>query len=171
MFRADPAPGPARFFIPPREVFFRRINPFSSAKAGTNDRHGNSRRVEHEDRHTRRRQLGHHAGGTPSRQAEPTVTLWSWSERDAENIRSTGRNTVYLPDLAIPHGAARHGSDLAEATAANGHASCSPPPRSSCAACSSAFPRRTSLADPLIVNVAKGIENRFAAAHVRGRGR
>ncbi len=85
-----------------------------------------------------------------------TVTLWSWSERDVRNMRITGRNTVYLPDVAIPpdmHVTA----DLADATAFMDMLVIATP---------SQFVRgvlaripRESLGEPLIVNVAKGIEN------------
>lgn len=84
------------------------------------------------------------------------VTLWSWSERDVENIRITGRNTVYLPDVEIPPGL-HVTADLAEASAGMDMLVLATP---------SQFLRgvlervpASSLADPLIVNVAKGIEN------------
>ena len=84
------------------------------------------------------------------------VTLWSWSERDVENIRITGRNTVYLPDVEIPPGL-HVTADLAEASAGMDMILLATP---------SQFLRgvlervpASALADPLIVNVAKGIEN------------
>ena len=84
------------------------------------------------------------------------VTLWSWSERDVENIRITGRNTVYLPDVEIPQDL-RVTADLAAATAGMDMLVLATP---------SQFMRgvlaripAAGLGDPLIVNVAKGIEN------------
>lgn len=85
-----------------------------------------------------------------------TVTLWSWSERDVRNMRITGRNTVYLPDIAIPPDM-RVTADIAEATASMDMLVIATP---------SQFVRgvlvripRKPLGDPIIVNVAKGIEN------------
>lgn len=85
-----------------------------------------------------------------------SVTLWSWSERDVENIRITGRNTVYLPEVAIPEGLTVT-ADLAEAAQSREMLVISTP---------SQFVRSVlsgidagTLGDPIIVNVAKGIEN------------
>ncbi|MBE0643384.1 MAG: NAD(P)-dependent glycerol-3-phosphate dehydrogenase [Bacteroidetes bacterium] len=84
------------------------------------------------------------------------VRLWSWSERDVENIRITGRNTVYLPDIAIPEGLVVT-ADIAVATNTADMLVLATP---------SQFVRgvltripREHLGDPIIVNVAKGIEN------------
>ncbi|MBR9974049.1 MAG: NAD(P)-dependent glycerol-3-phosphate dehydrogenase [Bacteroidetes bacterium] len=84
------------------------------------------------------------------------VTLWSWSERDVENIRITGRNTVYLPDVAIPADM-RVTADVEEVSADKDMLVLATP---------SQFLRSVlarlpvaSLGDTLLVNVAKGIEN------------
>lgn len=84
------------------------------------------------------------------------VTLWSWSERDVENIRITGRNTVYLPDVAIPDGL-RVTADLAEATAGMDMLVLATPSQF-LRGVLSRIPAAT-MGDPLLVNVAKGIEN------------
>ncbi|MFA6235520.1 MAG: NAD(P)H-dependent glycerol-3-phosphate dehydrogenase, partial [Bacteroidota bacterium] len=85
-----------------------------------------------------------------------SVTLWSWSERDAENMRITGRNTVYLPEIAIPKGLTVT-SNIAEAAHSRDMLVISTP---------SQFVRGMLtgipidiIGDPIIVNVAKGIEN------------
>lgn len=84
------------------------------------------------------------------------VTLWSWSERDVENIRITGRNTVYLPDVAIPADL-RVTADLDEASTGMDMLVLATP---------SQFLRGVlarlsagAIGEPLLVNVAKGIEN------------
>lgn len=84
------------------------------------------------------------------------VTLWSWSARDVENIRITGRNTVYLPDVEIPRGL-RVTADLAEAASGKDMLVLATP---------SQFLRGVlarvpdgGVGEPIVVNVAKGIEN------------
>lgn len=88
-------------------------------------------------------------------QLNHTVTLWSWSVRDVENMRITGRNTVYMPEIAIPEGMAVTG-DIGEATAGMDMLVIATP---------SQFVRGVltripaeQLTSPYIVNVAKGIE-------------
>ncbi|MFZ1731308.1 MAG: NAD(P)H-dependent glycerol-3-phosphate dehydrogenase [Bacteroidota bacterium] len=85
-----------------------------------------------------------------------SVTLWSWSERDVENIRITGRNTVYLPDIAIPEGLSVT-ADLAEAATAKDMIVISTPSQFVRGVLTSIS--QETIGDPVIVNVAKGIEN------------
>ncbi len=84
------------------------------------------------------------------------VRLWSWSERDVENIRITGRNTVYLPDIEIPEGLAVT-TDLAMTTNRADMLVLATPSQF-LRSVLERVPRET-LGDPIIVNVAKGIEN------------
>ncbi|MBR9977291.1 MAG: NAD(P)-dependent glycerol-3-phosphate dehydrogenase [Bacteroidetes bacterium] len=88
-------------------------------------------------------------------QLNHSVTLWSWSKRDVENMRITGRNTVYMPEIAIPEKMVVTG-DIGEATAGMDMLVIATP---------SQFVRSVltriptgQLNSPYIVNVAKGIE-------------
>ncbi len=85
-----------------------------------------------------------------------SVTLWSWSERDTENMRITGRNTVYLPDVEIPEGMAVT-ADLNAATHSCDMLVISTPSQFVRSVLAGISP--DTLGNPVIVNVAKGIEN------------
>ncbi len=85
-----------------------------------------------------------------------TVTLWSHEPRDVENMRSTRRNSVYLPDFILPD-ALQVTGDITEASAERDMLVIATP---------SQFVRSVlqrldeRLVRPaLLVNVAKGIEN------------
>jgi glycerol-3-phosphate dehydrogenase (NAD(P)+) len=85
-----------------------------------------------------------------------TVTLWSYDSRDTERMRTTGRNSVYLPDLQLPDELVVTGDIVAAAEGRDMLVISTP----------SQFVRPVLQRLPvdlatnaLIVNVAKGIEN------------
>ncbi|MCZ7558320.1 MAG: NAD(P)-dependent glycerol-3-phosphate dehydrogenase [Bacteroidia bacterium] len=83
------------------------------------------------------------------------VTLWSWSAEDAETMRASGRNTVYLPDLPLP-AALRISCDITQ-TCTDADLLVVSTPTQHIRAVLTGIPVDL-LRDPILVNVAKGIE-------------
>ncbi|MBN1448185.1 MAG: NAD(P)-dependent glycerol-3-phosphate dehydrogenase [Bacteroidetes bacterium] len=85
------------------------------------------------------------------------ATLWSNDPRDIENIRRTGRNTVYLPDLPLPADLSVT-EDITEVSSGKDILVIATPSQY-VRSVLQRIPEK-SVGAALIVNVAKGIENR-----------
>jgi glycerol-3-phosphate dehydrogenase (NAD(P)+) len=83
------------------------------------------------------------------------VTLWSWSAEDAETMRASGRNTVYLPDLPLPS-LLRISRDIIE-TCTDADLLVISTPTQHIRTVLAGIPPEL-LRRPVLVNVAKGIE-------------
>ena len=84
------------------------------------------------------------------------VTLWSWSAEDAETMRSSGRNLHYLPELDLDPGLVIT-DDIDDATRQMDMLLLSTPSQHIREVLSTV--KHSTLGSPVIVNVAKGIEN------------
>jgi len=82
------------------------------------------------------------------------VTLWSYRERYAEEIRTTGKNSAFLPGIRIPQ-TIKVTSDLVEAVRGSEMIVVAVPSQF----VRSVIRSLNSLRNPVVVNVAKGIEN------------
>jgi glycerol-3-phosphate dehydrogenase (NAD(P)+) len=85
-----------------------------------------------------------------------TVTLWSYREFDADAIRRTRENTAFLPGVCVPE-RVRVTSDLLQAVAGKEMLVTAVP--SQYLRSVLADLRSVSLGRPILVNVAKGVEN------------
>jgi len=85
------------------------------------------------------------------------VTLWSWSSEDAETMRSSGRNLHYLPELDLEPGLVIT-DDIDDATRQMDMLLLSTPSQHIREVLSTV--KHSILGSPIIVNVAKGIENK-----------
>ena len=85
-----------------------------------------------------------------------TVTLWSHEPQDVETMRTTGRNSVYLPDFTLPE-ALRVTGDIEEAASDRDMLVLATPSQFVRSVLQQLDERHVRAA--LLVNVAKGIEN------------